>query len=98
MRGVWTDAVKAMVARMREIGPAKEGFELGPGRTVIDPVKYHAAMIGDANGGPDSPRSRTGAFQQELRLYLAVRGEPLPKEQETDEPDPNSRGARRPGA
>lgn len=96
MRGEWTDAVKAMVVRLRAIGPAKEGFELGPGRTVIDPVKYHAAMIQDADGGPRGPRSITGAFQHELRLYLTVRGEPVPKEQESDESDSQSGGARRP--
>lgn len=96
MRGEWTDAVKTMVARLRQIGPAKEGFELGPGRTVIGPEKYHASMLQDADAGPKGPRSRTGAFQQELRLYLMARGEPVPKEQEPDESDSESGGARRP--
>jgi hypothetical protein len=96
VRGEWTDAVKTMVARLRQIGPAKEGFELGPGRTVIDPVKYHAAMIQDADAGPKGARSNTGAFQHELRLYLTVRGEPVPKEQEPNESDSESGGARRP--
>jgi hypothetical protein len=98
VRGEWTDAVKSMVARLRQIGPAKEGFELGPGRTVINPEKYHVSMLMDADAGPKGPRSRIGAFQQELRLYLMARGEPVPKEQETNEPDPKSRSPRPPGA
>lgn len=96
MQGEWNAAVKSMVARLREVGPAKEGFELGPGRTVIDPVKYHSAMIQEADAGPKSPRSRTGAFQQELRLYLLAIGEPVPKEQEIYEPHPPSGGTGRP--
>lgn len=95
MRGEWTDAVKAMVARLREIGPAKEGFSLDPARTVVDPVKYHEGMLQDADAGPKGPRSRTGAFQQELRMYLTVLGEPVPKE-EPDELDSKSRGPRGP--
>ena len=98
MRAEWTDAVKAMVVRLRQIGPAKEGFELGPGRTVIGPEKYHASMLQDADAGPKGPRSRTGAFQHELRLYLTVRGEPVPKEQEPNESDSKSRGIRPPRA
>ncbi len=74
----WGAFVSPMIARLKEIGPAKEGFELGPGRTVIDPVKYHAAMIFEAGMGPKSARSRTGVFQEELRLYLVARGEQLP--------------------
>jgi hypothetical protein len=75
VRGEWDASVKAMVARLRQIGPAKEGFELGPGQTVLDPVKYHERAIQDADAGPYGPRSRTGAFQSDLRAYLKVRGE-----------------------
>lgn len=98
MRGEWTAAVKAMVARLREIGPAKEGFELGPGRTIIDPAKYHAALVQDADAGPKGARSRLGAFQEELRLYLMKRGEPVPKEQEPNEPNSKSGGSGGPRA
>lgn len=74
MRGRWDASVKDMVIRLREIGPAKEGFELGPGATVVDPVKYHSSMLGDADAGEKGARSQTGAFQNELRLYLKARG------------------------
>lgn len=98
MRGEWTDAIKSMVTRLREIGPAKEGFELAPGRTVIDPKKYHAAMLQDADAGAKGARSNTGAFQQELRLYLKARGEPVPEEEKDHESHPKGGGLSRPGA
>lgn len=75
MRGEWDAAVKAMVVRLREIGPAKEGFALGPGITVLDPAKYHERMMDEAQSGPKTARSKMGAFQQELRMYLKARGE-----------------------
>lgn len=96
MRGEWTGAVKAMVARLRAIEPAKEGFELGPGRTVIDPIKFHKAMLMDADAGPRGTRSYLGGFQEDLRLYLVARGEPVPKE--NDESDSKGSSARRSGA
>lgn len=73
MRGEWGDSVKAMVARLREIGPAKEGFDLGPGRKVIDPEKFHNALLEEAGSGPGKVRSVIGSFQLELELYLKAR-------------------------
>lgn len=75
MRVEWDASVKAMVARLQEIGPAKEGFNLGPGITILDPVKYHERMLDEAGAGLKSARSRMGSFQSELRLYLKARGE-----------------------
>lgn len=75
MRGEWDASVKAMVTRLRAIQPAKEGFSLRPGCTVIDPVKYHERLLQEAEEGPKGPRSRMGAFQAELELYLKIRGE-----------------------
>jgi len=75
LRVEWDASVKAMVARLREIGPAKEGFALGPGVTVLDPAKYHERMLDEAQSGPKTARSRMGSFQDELRMYLKARGE-----------------------
>lgn len=75
MRVEWDASVKAMVERLRELPPAKEGFLLESGVTVLDPVKYHARMLDEAAAGSKSARSRMGSFQNELRQYLKARGE-----------------------
>lgn len=75
MRVEWDASVKAMVARLRELPPAKEGFVLVPGVTVLDPLKYHQRMLDEAQSGPKTARSRMGSFQCELRQYLKARGE-----------------------
>lgn len=75
MRVEWAASVKAMVARLREMPPAKEGFQLESGITVLDPVKYHQRMLDEAESGPQTARSRMGSFQYELKLYLKARGE-----------------------
>lgn len=71
----WDASVKAMVARLLELPPAKEGFALESGITILDPVKYHARMLDEAKAGPKTARSKMGSFQSELRLYLKARGE-----------------------
>jgi hypothetical protein len=75
LRVEWDASVRAMVARLRELPPAKEGFVLESGVTVLDPVKYHARLLDEAEAGKKSARSRMGSFQNELRQYLKVRGE-----------------------
>lgn len=72
----WDSRMKAMVERLKKIDPAPEPFVLGPESTVTDPVKFHAALLGDALIGPRAPRAKTGAFQKDLERYLAIRGEP----------------------
>jgi hypothetical protein len=71
----WDASVTEMVARLREIGPAKEGFDLSAGISVLDPVKFHHKMLEEAKAGPRSAASRTGSFQSQLAQYLKARGE-----------------------
>lgn len=70
----WDPRVKEMIGRLKQIGPAAAPFDLAPGSHVIDPVKFHQSLLGDAVS-PRLPRGRTGAFVQDLENYLAVRGE-----------------------
>jgi hypothetical protein len=65
--------MKAMIERLKALGPAAAPFEISPGATVIDPVKFHTFMVWDAEEGPRAPRCRTGAFQQDLKRYLEIR-------------------------
>jgi hypothetical protein len=71
----WNPRVKEMIGRLKLIGPAEKPFDLAPGSRVIDPVKFHESLVGDALAGPRSPRGRTGSFVKDLENYLAVRGE-----------------------
>lgn len=71
----WNPRVKEMIGRLKLIGPAEAPFDLAPGSRVIDPVKFHETLMGDALAGPRVPRGRTGAFQQDLEKYLIIRGE-----------------------
>lgn len=73
MRGEWDAETKANVERLRKLEAAKEAFVLDDFRTILDPVKYHKAMLSDAAAGPKSVRSLTGAFQAELAAYLKRR-------------------------
>lgn len=67
----WDVSTKALVEILRKKEPEKEPFELDLGRSVVDPVKFHIALLGDADAGPLGPRSLTGAFQCDLKSYLA---------------------------
>lgn len=78
MRVKWDASVKALVERLRTVGPEKQPFELGPGRFVVDPIGFHNVMLSDAEMGPDSPRSITGSFQSDLKIYLSRKREPDP--------------------
>lgn len=69
----WNPRVKEMIGRLKLMGPAAEPFELVSGSRVIDPVKFHESLLGDAAGGPRIPRGRTGAFQKDLERYLTLR-------------------------
>lgn len=71
MRVEWDASTKALVERLRKKEPESEPFELDAGRYVVDPVKFHQALIGDADAGPEGPRSLTGSFQSDLKSYLA---------------------------
>lgn len=69
----WGPEVEALVRRFRKLAPADKEFELRPGSTVTDPVKFHKSLEDEIKEGPRSPRDRTGALVAELRDYLAVR-------------------------
>lgn len=70
----WDPRMKAMIERLNRMSASKEPFELSPGSTVIDPEKFHAAMLSEAAEGPKTPRCRTGAFQKDLERYLEIKG------------------------
>lgn len=75
MRGEWDASVKANIQKLRQMDPLKEPFEIASGCSVVDPAKFHGALLAEADYGPKSPRSVTGAFQGDLKAYLAIRGE-----------------------
>jgi len=71
----WDNRVRAMIERLKSLQPMPGPFELEPGSTVIDPVKFHASLLGDAALETKGARWKTGAFTQHLERYLALRGE-----------------------
>ncbi len=52
-----------------------EPFQLDPARFVSDPVLFLVRLYRDVQVGPEGPRARTGALQEDLRLLytLAIR-------------------------
>ena len=71
-RDKWDAEAEALIKRFRTLKPLPESFELRPGSTVIDPVKFHASLEGDIQSGPRGPRARTGAILGDLRDYSRV--------------------------
>jgi len=79
VRPTWDAKIRAMVERLKKLEPAPGSFELGPGVTVLDAVKFHHSLLREAESGSKGARSRTGAFQQDLERYMAYRGEKFDK-------------------
>ncbi len=52
--------------------PPTEPFELSKGVTVIRPALWWTATRRDIAAGPNGPRARTGALQQDLRRLAAL--------------------------
>lgn len=71
-RDKWDAEAEALIKRFRTLRPLGETFELRPGSTVIDPVKFHASLEGDIQAGPRGPRARTGAIFGDLRDYIRI--------------------------
>ncbi len=55
-----------------------EPFALAPGRTIKDPAKFFAVLRRDLQRGPDAPRARYGAIQNDLQRLRARLTEPNP--------------------
>ena len=54
-----------------------EPFQLDQARFVSDPVSFLVRLYRDVQAGPQGPRARTGALQEDLRLlYTSISVEP----------------------
>ena len=54
--------MKALIRRVLDLGPAKEGFNLSEAETVVAPDRYHAAIEAEILLGPAKPRATNGAL------------------------------------
>jgi len=67
-RVVWDAATEAII---RWFGSTKlpiNPFDLCVCVRVTNPAKFYSSLREDIGGGPNGPRARTGALQEELRL------------------------------
>jgi hypothetical protein len=69
----WDADMKALIRRVYELGPAKEGFDLSAAETVVAPERYHAALEAEIALGPAKARVMNGALKRELERYIAIR-------------------------
>ena len=69
----WDADMKALIRRVFDLGPAKEGFNLSEAETVVAPDRYHAAIEAEILLGPVKLRATNGALKRELERYLDVR-------------------------
>ncbi len=58
----WDEATAAHVAWFRSAPAPSEPFYLQPGVTIVDPVRYWAALRADVAQGPSGPRAHYGAL------------------------------------
>ncbi len=49
-----------------------EPFQLDQARFVTDPVSFLVRLYQDVQAGPQGPRARTGALQEDLRLLYML--------------------------
>ncbi len=49
-----------------------EPFQLDQARFVSDPVSFLVRLYLDVQVGPEGPRARTGALQEDLRLLYTL--------------------------
>jgi hypothetical protein len=64
--------MQALIERFKAEGPASAPFELRSGALVVDPAKFHAALLGDIDQGSGGTRARMGALESDLRDFFAM--------------------------
>lgn len=69
----WGPDILDLIRRVKEMVPSEGPFELGSGRSVVDPALFHKSLLEDIDAGPGGPRSRTGALKAELIEYVKAR-------------------------
>lgn len=69
---VWLKKEQDLIDRLKKTQPLKEPFDLREGVHVPDPVRFHEALVREADYGPNSPRARMGAIQHDIVEYLAI--------------------------
>ena len=62
--------MKDLIERFTKEGPAAAPFELRSGSVVIDPEKFHAAILLEVAGGPAGPRAILGSLEGDLRDFF----------------------------
>lgn len=72
----WDPQMRALVERFKAEGPAEAPFELRSGALVVDPAKFHAAILGDIDQGAGGTRSMMGALESDLRDFFLRRAAP----------------------
>jgi hypothetical protein len=74
MSKAWDDEVRRRIDLVKSLQPATEPIRLRSGVNVIDPARFHAVLMSEADLGPRGARARLGAFQEDLEQYLKARG------------------------
>ena len=62
----WGDATAA-VEWFNGWSPPSGAFQLKPGITILDPQRWRQSIAADIRAGPNGPRARYGALQDDLR-------------------------------
>jgi len=63
--------MQALIERFKATAPETAPFELRSGAEVIDPAKFHAAILSEIESGPAGARALTGALESDLRDYFS---------------------------
>ena len=59
-----------LIRQFKEAKLPLAGYELHPGVTVRDPVKWREAMLKDIEEGPEGTRAKMGALRVDLETFL----------------------------
>jgi len=63
--------MQALIERFQATAPETAPFELRSGAEVIDPAKFHAAILSEIELGPAGARAMMGGLEGDLRDYFS---------------------------
>ena len=68
----WSKEMQALIDSFIASPLPPRFSQLHPGVKIVDPERWRNVVLADIEEGPDNPRARTGALQNELEAFFRL--------------------------
>lgn len=70
----WNPEIKSLIERFKKAPLPPLNVDLEPGVKIVNPKLWRECILSDIAAGPDGPRAKTGALQDELKAFFNTLG------------------------